>query len=91
MSRRAGGYAVIFGPRGIAGPTGTLETDTITCCHCNAVVHLWGRPADECGGFCGRCMKATCQACADKGCRPFEQALERMEARGRLLAAITGS
>lgn len=67
----------------------TLTLATFTCCHCNDVtVVARGAKPDDCGGFCLRCMRPTCRACADKGCTPFERELERQEARGRLFAAM---
>lgn len=66
----------------------SVRTATITCCHCNTVVEIPdGARADDCGGFCFRCMLPTCRACASLGCVPFERQLERMESRSRLVAA----
>lgn len=70
----------------------TLRTATITCCHCNTVVEIAeGARAEDCGGFCFKCMQPTCGPCADKGCTPFEAVLEQMERssaqRRRLLDA----
>lgn len=67
----------------------TVTRPTLTCCHCNAVTIIdQGARAEDCGGFCLRCMQPTCRNCANKGCRPFERELQRQEARGRLLAAM---
>lgn len=67
----------------------TRTCKTITCCHCNNVTIIQqGAKAEDCGGFCLRCMQPTCKGCADKGCTPFERELERQEARGRLLARL---
>lgn len=64
---------------------------TFTCCHCNNVTIVrTGARAEDCGGFCLRCMRPTCTACADKGCTPFEKQLETIEARGRLLGSVAG-
>lgn len=66
-----------------------VTCSTFTCCHCNNVTIVEPRAApDDCGGFCRLCMKATCKACASKECVPFERELERVEARGRLLASM---
>jgi len=66
-----------------------VTRSTITCCHCNAVTIIeQGARAEDCGGFCLRCMKPTCKGCAGKGCVPFERDLERQEARARLLASM---
>lgn len=66
-----------------------VTCQTVTCCHCNNVTIIPARAQPEdCGGFCLRCMLPTCKACADKGCTPFERELERVESRGRLLAAV---
>lgn len=68
---QAKGYMVIVDP---SAPD--KEWDTITCCHCNAVVRCKADP----GGFCRLCMKAVCGPCADLGaCQPFEKKLEAME------------
>lgn len=81
---RPGGYAILTSPGGVR------EWDTFTCCHCNCVVTIPNRAkAEDCGGFCRRCMKATCGPCADKGtCTPFEKQLEAAERRDRLLRQI---
>lgn len=67
----------------------TLTRPTITCCHCNAVtiIPIKAR-AEDCGGFCLRCMLPTCAACASKGCTPFERELERQEAVGHSLRSM---
>lgn len=71
------------------GPRGVVTCASFTCVHCNTVVIIPARaPADDCGGFCLRCMKPTCKACASKGCTPFEAQLEAYERRSRLLAAV---
>lgn len=78
--RKPQGYAVW------TGATATREADTVTCCHCNAVVLLTA-PLDQLGGHCRLCDKPVCAACAGKACVPFERRLEAIERRGRLLAA----
>ena len=66
MSRREQGVAEWTS---ISGRTTTLAT--ITCCHCNGVTIITqGAKAEDCGGFCLRCMQPTCKTCADKGCTP---------------------
>lgn len=67
-----------------------LELHTITCCHCQRVVHFKaGQSEADIGGFCRLCMKATCGPCADGGaCVPFEAKLERMEGRRVFLRGI---
>lgn len=83
--RRPGGYLVVIGQEKKA------EADTFTCCHCQRVVLVKPKaPPAECGGWCGRCAKLICGPCAARpGCDPFERKLERVEARARLLAALT--
>ncbi len=72
--RNPHGYALWTGPE---GPP--IESDTITCCHCNRIVIL-NIQAQELGGFCTRCMDHICGPCADRGlCEPFERKLEEME------------
>lgn len=72
-------------PQGYAistGPAGMVECDTITCCHCNAVVHIPPKAdPNKTFDFCRQCMKATCAACGGKPCMPFMKRLEQMEAR----------
>lgn len=71
------------------GPAGVTTLASFTCCHCNTVVIVPPRaPADDCGGFCLRCMKPTCKPCASLGCTPFERQLEQYEYRMRLRAQI---
>ena len=68
----------------------TTECDTITCCHCQRVVHVKpGVAAADAGGFCRLCFKPTCGPCADLGsCTPFEAKLERMEGRRVFLRGV---
>lgn len=85
--RNAGGYLGVFEPEGKK-----TESDTFTCCHCNRVVLVPVKAsAADCGGWCFRCAKPVCPRCAGRDCTPFEKKLERIEARGRLLQAVTGS
>jgi len=83
MLRRPQGQAMITSPD---GPT--WEADTITCGHCNRVAFV--KPGPDPGtGFCRQCMGHVCGPCADLGsCTPFEQQLERVEARARLLRSM---
>lgn len=79
-TRRPGGYAVIFDPD---APGGKIETDTLTCGHCCAIVHVGTDP----GGGCYQCGQPICGQCADAGvCLPFEAWLDKSEGtplRGR--------
>lgn len=86
--RRPGGYLQIINADG-----SMVERDSFTCCHCQRVVFVAPKAAPaDCGGWCFRCGKPQCPSCvADGRCTPFEKRLERAEARGRMLAAITGS
>lgn len=74
--RRAGGYAIWVDP-----DRPTIERDTFTCCHCNSVVHVVpGQDPTLENGFCMKCMKHTCRACADKpDCVPYEKQMEALE------------
>lgn len=73
---RAQGYACISDP-----DSGIKETDTITCCHCNRVVHIPPGKVETVSDFCRSCMKMICITCAGKGCVPFLRKLEQEEAR----------
>jgi hypothetical protein len=68
---------------------GSVEViETLTCCHCGK---LYRKPdPGEPSGFCRMCFSPVCLACGkiDK-CDPFEEKLKRMEARARLLDAVT--
>ncbi len=74
------GYATVV------GPDDSKEFDTISCAHCQFVMHIAKRAeADQLGGFCRMCMKHICGRCADEGsCRPFEKKLDEYERRMRL-------
>lgn len=69
-----------------------LESDTITCSHCQRVVALHerdGRRKDGVTVHCHCCNCLTCVPCAETGrCEPFERKLEVLEARARLRAAV---
>lgn len=83
--RTPGGYAVWTHADGH-----TVETDSFTCGHCQFVTFVPPRtdPANL-GGLCKVCMRLICQRCTAKGsCTPFEQALERSEARDRFRRAV---
>lgn len=95
--RRTQGYAVISGPGGV------VERDTITCAHCQHVVTVkpgtaltvylltdrQGMTREEPGAFCRVCMAPICLRCHDRGgCTPWEQTMERMEARERLWRSV---
>ena len=57
------------------------------CGHCRNCLGA-GYP-DEVGGLCMLEMKPVCPQCHARGvCDPFEKKLARMEARGKLLAAV---
>ena len=81
-----------------------LERDTITCVHCQRIVHvkpgtgatvylLWvpaeSRWVEEMGAMCAKCNAPVCLPCCDLGvCVPWERQLERLEARARLHRAV---
>jgi hypothetical protein len=76
-ARQPGGYAVIVDP---ALPQGKREADTLTCGHCNRIVHLG--LSDPEGGGCYQCQTPLCKACVDAGvCLPFEAWLDAQEGR----------
>jgi hypothetical protein len=83
----------------------TLERDSITCAHCCAIVFVkpgFGPtvylelrthqpPIEHAGAWCGRCQAPVCLRChADGRCTPWEQQMERMEARDRFRRQIAG-
>lgn len=57
------------------------EFDTLSCGHCNRIVHVKAkcRPEDI-GGLCAVCKKAICPACVGHGCDEIERWLDRTEA-----------
>lgn len=66
------------------------EHDTITCAHCNRIVILV--PKKECFGTCLMCYKPICLNCTKVGkCLPFEEKLNRIEARDQYLRYVNGS
>ncbi len=88
--RKPQGYGITIEPPSATSPGSTLEEDSFTCCHCNAVVFVKPRQdPSEAGGFCGLCHSHICPHCAGTGaCDPFERKLLRMESRERLLLAL---
>ena len=77
------GYATITDRRG------TREFDTCTCIHCNRVWAIAGGPMADLGGWCRLCQQPICSHCAARGgCQPFEDKLDRYEARMRLYAQM---
>jgi len=84
----AAGYVVS------TGPEGTVERDTLRCCHCQRHIIVPPgppKPGEELYGVCRQCHSITCPPCAALGtCTPWEKQLERQEARGRMLKAILG-
>lgn len=65
---------------------GRNEFDTMTCGHCNRVVHVQARQRPEdIGGLCKQCMRPICPECVNDGrCVPFEKKLEEAEERDRV-------
>lgn len=96
--RNPGGWAIMTEPG-----KATIERDTITCNHCNVVVHINPQllPQEQ-NQFrvieaekCRMCMRHVCPVCMGKmnaghGCKVFEKKVEEHEARGRLLKAVLG-
>ena len=82
--RNPGGYGVIIDP-----DKGLTEFDTITCNHCQRIVHVGaGQDPSTIGGFCLICMKHICEYCQGRmaqgfGCVPWEKKMEQIEARDR--------
>ena len=82
------GYITVF------GDFSTKEYDSITCCHCNWIIHVKpgtastvylipqmdGPPKEEMGAHCGRCDKPVCLRCHEDGrCIPLMRRIEAME------------
>lgn len=91
---RPQGFVQIFSDRP------TVERDTITCGHCQAVIfvkpasaatvylvpQIQGPDKEEPGAACRVCMRAVCLRCCAIGtCTPWERRLERAESRDRFL------
>lgn len=72
------------------GPSGRVESETFTCCHCNRPVEVPHKaPPDECGGICYQCYAMVCPACVKKGvCTPFMKKLDEYEKRKALLRSM---
>lgn len=68
------------------------EAATVTCAHCQRIVHMHDRAGRARQGVlvhCYQCDADTCVPCAETGrCTPFEKRLEQIEARARLRAQI---
>jgi hypothetical protein len=63
------------------------HVDVYRCGHCGLpkAVRTKSRD-DDIGGFCRVCTTNVCPACMVSGrCDPFEQRIERQEARGRAM------
>lgn len=65
---------------------GQNEFDTMSCGHCNCIIHVKARHRPEdIGGLCKQCMRPICGPCVDDGrCIPFEKKLLEMEERERI-------
>jgi len=65
---------------------GQSEFDTMSCGHCNRIVHVKARARPEdIGGLCKQCMRPICPHCVDIGsCTPFLKQLEMAEERDRI-------
>jgi len=93
------GYATIVEPE-----KRIVEFDVLTCHHCqrqifvkprtgatvylryNRRTHMW---REDAGSFCRQCMEPVCLSCHVLGtCTPWEQQLDRMEARDRLRRSV---
>ncbi len=58
-----------------------MEADTLSCGHCNSVVHV-ALGIDPEGGGCYQCGQPICAACVDAGvCLPFEAWLDAHEGK----------
>lgn len=91
--RNPGGWAVLTEP-----DKATIERDTFTCNHCNAVVHVNPKmdPLQQnkframVAEKCRMCMRHVCATClGEMRCLPFEKKLDAYEAKMRL-RAMTG-
>jgi hypothetical protein len=101
--RKPQGYGLLLDP---GSDVPLLERDTITCGHCQRIVHvkpgtgattylIFHPPSwawrEEAGAACRVCMRPVCLACHDLGtCTPWERQLEAMEAKDRLVRAVLG-
>lgn len=89
MGRRSRGYVRIVGPN-IAR---AIETDAVTCNHCNAIVEthdrITGKALSSVLVHCHGCDKHICVKCAEQPkCVPLEKKIEQIEASARLRAQI---
>ena len=77
---RRSGYITITDPE-----TGTREFDTITCFHCQQLVH-WATSYEFVArtGGCGVCGKVICISCVNLGvCTPWEVQMVKAENNAR--------
>ena len=97
--RAPSGYLVIVEP-----DRPVVERETISCFHCGRIVQVkpgtastvylltegaTGRTKEEPGAFCRICMRPVCLPCHAIGtCTPWEQQMERSEARDRLRRSL---
>lgn len=89
--RNPGGYATMADPTpfqakgehpGIESLKRFGEADTITCGHCQFVVHLPVKGIENVVGGCRVCDRMICMHCVDKGtCTPWEEAMAKREAK----------
>ena len=79
------GYLHIDDPGG-----SNLESDTVTCCHCNGVWSMRSTDPSKAnlGGWCRNCMQPVCPKCAGRDCIPFLEKIERYESRNRFLSQV---
>ena len=95
--RNEGGYSQVFFPDGRMRTTADLngtkveingamfEASTFTCIHCNTVIHVPPKADVNFVGMCRSCMKPICQKCSGKPCTPWEEQMQRAEARDQAL------
>ncbi len=58
------------------------EADTVTCGHCQSLIHVPVGRIHEVVGGCRICERMICPKCVNKGtCAPWEEAFARMAAR----------
>lgn len=75
--RNPQGYACITEP-----DRPIIERDTMTCNHCQRIVHVpVNNKIEEVGDFCRGCMKVICLRCVGQGCTPFLKKIEIEEER----------
>jgi hypothetical protein len=73
-----------------SGPLGSVEYESFTCFHCQAIVKVPHRAkGEDIGGLCKVCMRLICRECVGVGsCTPWQKQMEQSEARDRLLQAV---